>query len=252
MDPWAALYEQPTALTADWGHHRIFAPLAYRRLTNLVLVPIVHTEAIDLARFFPSCWDMTPAGPVLSVLRALTRDASGIPAAARKAAASLPAALQAYPIVVPSTPDAMAGRILVDKVIAEDPSDIGAPLTMADGKPSRAAAARTRLALKTARTLSQTRELTRFLHDAGLLEPWPLHFELAAGERVDIDNLQVLARSRLDDPKVHRAIATHGIDAALFLSAHRLSLFRISGLLAVARAASTARAGGAAGKARAA
>lgn len=222
-------------MTAEWGHHRIFAPQAYRGMRDRALVPIVHTEAMDLARLFPICWTRTPDGPVLSVLRALTEDGSGIPAAGRRA--FLPRAMQAYPVVVPSTPEAMADRIQVDRAIAEDPSDVGAPLMMGNGKVSRALATRTRTALATGRALPGTRDLTDGLDQVGLLEPWPLHFDLGGGQSVAIDHLLVLSRSRLDDPGLYRLIARHGVDAAVFIAAHRISLFKVSGLLRAAQAA---------------
>jgi hypothetical protein len=236
MDLWAALYDQPTAMAADWGHHRIYAPAAYKRILTQSIVPIVHTEAIDLARLFPTSWAVTADGPVLCVLRSLLTDGSGIPGGAKGALAALPSAFQAYPIVVPYTGDAMLRRVAVDKAIAEEPTDIGAPLMMADGRVSRATAMRTRTALKAGRMLPTTRALTRFLYEADLLEPWPLRFDLGSGKAVDIDHLMVFARSRLDDPRVHGAINAFGVDAALFLSAHRLSLFKIAGLLRTAKA----------------
>lgn len=236
-DAWSALYEQPAAMTADWGHHRIYAPAAYRRVLAQALVPIVHSEAIDLAHTFPTCWESTADGPVLSVLRSLAPDGSAIPGGTRAALASLPLAFQAYPVVVPSSEDAMQRRVVVDRVIAEQPTDIGAPLMMGDGRVSRAMAGRTRIALRAGRALPVTRALTAHLQEAGLLEPWPLRFDLGAGEAVDIRTLSVLTRSRLDDGRVYRAIAEFGVDAALFLSAHRLSLFKISALLWAARQA---------------
>jgi hypothetical protein len=236
MNPWVALYEQPMPLTAQLGHHRIFAPPAYRRPRELTLVPIVHTEAFELARAFPTCWAMTDEGPVLMVLRALTDDSSGIPAPVRKASGMLPRALQAYPVVVPSAEDAFDSRIRFDCVIAEEPTDVGAPLMMADGKLSRATTLRARLAAGLGRILPATLGITRSLHEAGLLEPWPLRFDLGYGQSVDINHLMVLSRSRLDDPSLFRIISTYGADAAVFLAAHRLSLFKISGLLAAAKA----------------
>jgi hypothetical protein len=242
MKPWLALYEQPTPLTAQWGHHRIYAPSAYRRIRDLTLVPIVHTEVMDLARAFPTCWAMTGEGPVLSVLRALTEDGSGIPASVRKAPGALPRALQAYPIVIPSAAEAFDGRIHFDCVIAEDPTDIGAPLMMADGKLSRASALRGRIAAGLGRTLPVTVGITRALHEAGLLEPWPLRFDLGHGQTVDIRHLFVLSRARLDDPALYRIIAEFGAEAAMFTAAHRLSLFKVSGLLAAAKAVAGERA----------
>src|SRR3954454_16718789 len=177
MTTWLSLYERPTPIKATWGHHRIFAPASYRRLRNLPLVPVGHTEAMALARFFPICWAATASGMVLSALRFLTDDALGMPPVARTPVAALPQVLQAYPFVVPASEAAMDGPLLADKVIAEDPTDIGAPILMANGKLSRAAAARTRLALKLGRAVATTRSLAAELSEARVLEPWPLKFD---------------------------------------------------------------------------
>jgi hypothetical protein len=238
-DAWAGLYERPTALTPDWGTHRIFSPLAYRRIRNLAVVPIVHTEVMQVARILPTCWAMTEDGPVLVALRALTEDAASIPRAAR-ALTALPLALQAYPVVV-AADATIEGRILVDRVVADEPTDVGAPLMLGDGRVSRATVLRARAALAAMRGLDATRDLTRRLADADLLEPWPLDFDIGAGERVRHDRFRVLARNRLDDPALYAAIAAHGVEAGLLVAAHRLSLFRMSSLVAAARAAVAAR-----------
>jgi hypothetical protein len=46
----------------------------------------------------------------------------------------------------------------------------------------------------------------------------------------------VISRANLGDPGVYKAILGFGPEAALFLSAHWLSLFRVSALLAAAKA----------------
>jgi hypothetical protein len=244
MDLWTNLYEAPTAISPEWGHHRIFSPLAYRRVREMPVVPIAHSEVLSLAQHYPTCWVDTPAGPCLSVLRALTHDGQGLPPVARKILGSLPGALQAYPIVVPQSMEALSEPVRVDRTIAEDPTDVGAPLLMAHGRFSRAVALRTRAALKLGRALATTRSLATFLREEGLLEPWPLVFDLGAGEEARFENLHVLARSKLGERAVYRAFASFGADAALFLCAHRISLFRVSALLAAARAAVAASAAG--------
>jgi len=241
MDLWSDLYESPTAIAADWGHHRIFSPVAYRRLRDRAILPITHTEAIQLAHLCPTCWVDTEAGPCLAVLRSLTQDGAGMPAAARKGLGNLPLALQAYPVVVPGTPQDLAGAVRVDRTIAEEPTDIGAPLLMGDGKASRAMAMRTRIAMRLGRALPTTRALSTFLHENNLLEPWPLAFDLGHGEAARFDGLRVLARSKLGERALYRAFAAFGIDAAVFVAAHRISLFRVSALLSAAKAAVAAR-----------
>jgi hypothetical protein len=241
-DLWDALYEKPSVLTPDWGTHRIFSPFAYKHIRNLYQAPIVHSEVLHLARTLPTCWLATDEGPVLVALRSLIGEPAAIPKAAR-ALATLPLALQAYPVVVPSGSTA-DGRIQVDRALADEPTDIGAPLMMGDGRPSRAMALRARAALRAGRSLAATRDLTQRLAEAGLLEPWPLQFDLGQGETVRREEFLVLARDRLDDPVLYAAIAAHGIEAGLFIAAHRLSLFRVPSLVSAARAAAAARSKG--------
>jgi hypothetical protein len=238
MDAWAQLYEAPAAMAADWGHHRIYAPAAYKIVRSLSLVPIVHTEVLNLAMLFPTCWALVDDEPTLCVLRSLLDDGSGLPGGVKAAAAALPLAFQAYPIVVPhKVGDAGRQAIVVDRAIADRPTDLGAPLVKNDGQLTKATVMRSRTALQAGRVLPTTRAISRFLFEAGLLEPWPLQFDLGGGKTVDIRHLMVLAYSRLDDPKIYAAISRFGVDAALFLSANRLSLFRTSGLLSAAKAA---------------
>jgi hypothetical protein len=238
MDFWSRLYEAPQVLTADWGHHRIYAPIAYPVVRSSFLVPIVHTEVLELARLFPVCWAMSAAGPELCVLRSLLRDGRAMPAA-RMLVSALPKVFHAYPVIVPHDDGLAAGPISVDTAIADEPTDVGAPLMTANGRPTKAASTRIRAASETGRALQTTRALSRALHDAGLLEPWTLDFGLGE-EAADLGRLMVVSRTRLGDPSVYKTILTFGSDAALFLSAHWLSLFRVSALLSAAKAAQTA------------
>ena len=237
MDAWAELYEAPTAMAADWGHHRIYAPAAYKIIRTLPLVPIVYTEVLNLAPLFPTCWAMMDHEPTLCVLRSLLGDGLGMPGGVKAATALLPLAFQAYPIVVPYEHSPDSQPIVVDRTIADDPTDIGAPLMMSDGQLAKATQIRSRTALQAGRMLPATRAISRYLFESGLLEPWPLQFDLGAGITVDINHLKVLSYSRLDDPQIYTAISRFGVDAALFLSASRLSLFRTARLLSAAKAA---------------
>lgn len=238
---WAALYEAPQSLSAEWGHYRIFAPIAYRKVRASRLVPIVYTEVLSLARLFPTCWTISDDGAELCVLRSLLGDGIGLPGGIKSAAAVLPKALQAYPVVVPHE-ETSARPILIDCAIAEHPTDAGAPLMTADGRPTRAMKTRARTAIDTGRALATTRALSRILKEGGLLEPWLLDFDLGNGCQVRIENLAVVSQARLSEPGIYRAIAAFGPEAALFLSAHRLSLFRISALLSAAKEAATSSA----------
>lgn len=237
MDAWARLYETPAAMAPDWGHHRIYAPAAYKIVRTLSLVPIVHTEVLKLAPLFPTCWAVVDGEPTLCVLRSLLDGGCGIPGGLRAAIAHLPLVFQAYPIVVPHQPTDKRHPIFVDRAIADEPTDVGAPLVMSTAQLSKATITRVQTALQAGRILQVTRAISRFLLDSNLLEPWPLQFSLGGGRAVDIQHLMVLSSSRLDDPQVYRAISKFGVDAALFLAANRLSLFRTAGLLSAAKAA---------------
>lgn len=241
MDIWTRLYEQPALLSKEWGHQRIYAPMAYRRVRAASLAPIVHTEVLDLAPLFPTCWTAAPEGPELVVLRSLLPEGAAIPGGEKAAAAVLPLVFRAYPVVAPVAGGEERAGLRVDRAIADAPTDIGAPLMLASERLARATTMRARLALQVARALPATRSLSRFIHDEGLLEPWPLRFDLGHGESIAIDNLMVLARDRLDGPLLHRAIRLFGVEAGLFFSAHRLSLFRIASLLSAAKAVVASR-----------
>jgi hypothetical protein len=236
MDAWHRLYDTPTVMTPDWGHHRIYAPIAYKIVRTLSLVPIVHTEVLHLASLFPTCWAVVDGELTLCVLRSLLDEELAIPGGLRAAKAVLPLAFQAYPVVVPHQ-KITERQLVVDRAIADEPTDIGAPLVTGARKLSKATTVRLQIALEAGQALPATRAISRVLSDADLLEPWPLQFDLGGGKAVDIRHLMVLSSSRLDDPQIYRAIAKFGVDAALFLSAHRLSLFRIAGLLSAAKAA---------------
>jgi hypothetical protein len=236
MRHWQELYENPRRLTSSWGHCRIFAPEAYRRVRTQRLVPIVCTEALTLAPHFPICWCARNGETSLCALRSLLDDGLGHPSKPTYAGGALPLALRAFPVAVTS-PDA-ADEIWIDDVVADQPTDIGAPLLMANGHLSRGAALRVQAAIALRRALDITQQFTDGLASRRLLESWPLDFELAPdGSRVRIDDLMVVRSSALGSPEVVQYLQEFGVDAAMFLTAHRTSLFRTSILLQAARAA---------------
>jgi hypothetical protein len=230
------LYALPTPIRTDWGHHRIFAQQAYRTVREAAFVPIVMAEALDLARWFPLCWVLDAGGePVLAAFRSLLGEGGGNPAGAGAGEEALPLALQAFPFVVPDS-DAIASRVIaVDAGLADRPTDIGAPILGEDGKFTRAARARARTAVHVGHCLPATRRVSHALRDQGLLKPWAVDLELGEGRRATFDDLWIVDTDRLDDPALHGLMAGEGIEAALLVSAHRLSLFRMNALLLAAR-----------------
>ncbi len=234
---WPDLHDCPRRLTSGWGHSRIFAPEAYERVRNRQLVPIVHGEALTLAAWFPICWQMrSDDRPVLCVLRSLLPDGTGHPVRPSNASGALPAALRAFPVILTRAADA-APEIWVDDVMADQPTDVGAPLLMSDGRLSRGAAQRVHTVMMLRQSIDRTESLTGSLHSEGLLEPWPLDFEVGpAGQRARFDDLLVMRGAALASTATIQLLRTFGVDAATFLTAHRISLFRIAVLIQAARA----------------
>jgi hypothetical protein len=231
------LYENPTILGVATGHHRIFSQVSYKLVRELQFAPAVLVEAGHLARMFPLCWRKTAAGPVLVALRSLLPDGSGQSPDAPMHESLLPLVLQCFPLVVPGADAIMQQQVLFDSTIADSPTDIGAPLLMGDGRLSRAALDRAKKAISVARALPATEALTTDLAAAGLLEPWPLRFDLGHGHKVAIEDLLVVAASRLRYEEVSTIVSRHGVGVGLFLSLHRASLFRATNLLAAAKQA---------------
>jgi len=229
------LYEEPAMLSASSGHLRIFSQGAYRVVRHRQIVPVLVSEAMDLARFHPLCWRQTPAGPVLIALRSLLSEGLGQPADTRNREPALPLMLRAFPIMVPDADALARQQLFFDKTIADNPGDIGAPLLLPDGKLSRAALMRAKMAVNFARRFPDTSALSRALDAENLLEPWPLHFDLGHGVTVAIDDLMVIAASRLDDSTLYDIVAAYGVGAGVFISLHRASLFRTGTLLAAAK-----------------
>lgn len=231
------LYEHPTVLDVATGHQRIFSQVSYKLVRELQFAPAVLMEAGQLARLFPLCWRMTGGVPILGALRSFLPGGAGQSPDAPMHEALLPLVLQCFPLVVPSSEALMQQQVLFDATIADSPTDIGAPLLMGDGRLSRAAMARAKKAITFARAQPATDALSADLATAGLFEPWPLRFDLGHGEKVEIDDLLVVAASRLRADEVSTIVSRHGVGAGLFLSLHRASLFRASHLLAAAKQA---------------
>lgn len=231
------LYEHPTILGASTGHHRIFSQVSYKLVRELQFAPAVLMEAGQLARLFPLCWRLTDGVPVLVALRSLLADGRGQAPDAPMYEALLPLVLQCFPLAVPGAEALMQQHVMFDATIADSPTDVGAPLLMADGRLSKAAMERARKAITFARALPATDGLTADLAAAGLFEPWPLRFDLGHGEKVVIEDLMVVAASRLRADEISGIVSRHGVGAGLFLSLHRASLFRAGNLLAAAKQA---------------
>jgi SapC len=234
---WSTLYKRPCNLTAESGQRRIYAPSAYAVVRDLPVVPMVMSEAARLAVYHPICWMKQPepddAGLELVALRTLLSEGSGQPAEARRAAAALPLVLQAFPLIIRKEND--PGPVRLEDAFADTPSDVGATLLTAEGKPSRGAMQRLAIADGFARERALSRALTNLLAEAGLMEPWPLQFDLGGGIQISRSDLFVVDFAALRSGAGRRLRHELGQDGLRFLMLHRISLFRVSALLNAAR-----------------
>ncbi|MET0258237.1 MAG: SapC family protein [Methylobacterium sp.] len=232
------IFERAEALRGERMATRIYSPFAYPLPRRTRSVPIVVAEAERLAPTFPLVWQRGADGPQLCVLRSLMEDGTGFPPGAERSLALLPLVFQAYPFVFPAGALAAEGNPrLIDVAGADLPTDAGAPVTTADGRLSHAAELRLRALDLFERDHARTAAIGRLLGELGLLEPWPLRFDLGAGRSCDIPGFAVVAAAAFDTPRLQPVLARFGIAAARLLSHHRLSLFRAAALLAAARAA---------------
>ncbi len=230
----AYLYDRPTVLTAERGHERIYSAQSYKRIRELPDVPALLSEATQLAAVFPLCWKIVDDRPVLVALRSLLPEGMGHYADDR---AQLPLLVQTYPFVVPDPHSIEQQQLVVDQTIPDKPSDLGAPIILDNGRMSRGALFRARLALHVAQTFPATEDLSCELHQSDFLEPWPLRFDLGDHRHAVREDLYVIDAKKLNDPRLFRIVARHGVEAGLFLGLHRLSLFRASALLQLAKTA---------------
>ncbi|KAB0679034.1 SapC family protein [Aureimonas leprariae] len=233
------LAECPRPLGGEVMASRIYSPFSYPLPRRARIVPVVSIEAERLVATFPLVWRRGVSGPELCVLRTLMEDGTGFVAGSDRALALLPLIFQAYPLLLPSdTALAPSGNPrLLDVAVADAPTDAGAPLAGPDGRPTRATELRLKALEIFERDFTRTLALGVALETHGLLEPWPLGFDLGLGRRCDIDDLLVVPTSAFDGPRLAPVLAEFGIAAAKLLAMHRLSLFRAGPLVGAARAA---------------
>src|SRR5260221_9187188 len=115
------LGERPIAIEKEVLRRRIYAPQAYAAVRNMAVVPIVHSECMTLASWFPVVWQRRDADVELVTVRALLDDQRAQP----PARLPLPLRLHAYPFIFdPTRPiDATSPRML-DDVFADAPTDV--------------------------------------------------------------------------------------------------------------------------------
>jgi hypothetical protein len=227
------LCERPIALEKDVLRRRIYAPLSYAPVRNAAVVPIVHSECLMLASWFPLVWRRRQATVEFVVIRALLNDQRAQPPAAR---ALLPLLLHAYPFVFdPDQPVGTDTRKMLDDVFADAPTDVGASITTVNRKLARATTGRFQILDRFVNEAVVTTEIGNSLAELDLLEPWPLKFDID-GHRVEIPDLMVIRPSAFDSGALASLLETWGIPCAQMLGLHRISLFRAGVLLAAAKA----------------
>ena len=227
------LGEQPIALEKEVLRRRIYAPQAYAPVRDLAVVPIVQSECMTLASWFPVVWRQRKTAVELVTIRALLDDQRAQPPAARPL---LPLRLQAYPFVFdPAHPiDANSPRML-DDVFADAPTDVGATITTTSQKTGRATTMRLAILDRIAGEAELTDAIGTALAKRHLLEPWPLKFDIE-GETIGIPDLLVVRASAFNDGSLAPIVSEFGVPGASLLGLHRISLFRAGLLLAAAKA----------------
>jgi len=226
------LFEHPIALEKDVLRRRIYAPLAYAPVRNAAVVPIVHTECLTLASWFPLVWQRRQATVEFVAIRALLNDQRAQPPAAR---ALLPLLLYAYPFVFdPRQPVRTDSPRMLDDVFADAPTDIGASITTVHRKLARATTGRFRLLDRFAHESVVTAAIGSALAELDVLEPWPLKFDIG-GNRVEIPDLLVIRPSAFEGGHFSRLLGSYGVPCARMLGLHRISLFRAGVLLGMAK-----------------
>jgi SapC len=227
------LFESPVALQDDVLRRRIYSPQSYAPVRNVAVVPIVHSECVALASWYPLVWQRRQRGPEFVAVRALLNDQRAQPPAARSL---LPLILRAYPFVLDpdQTAGPDAGRML-DDVFADAPTDIGATITTVQRKLSRGTTSRFRFLDQFACDVAVTAEIGEAVAGLDALEPWNLKFEID-GHCVEVPDLLVIRPSAFEDGRLAPLLEKHGMPCAQLLGLHRISLFRAGGLLAMAKA----------------
>lgn len=220
------------ALKGEVLRRRIYAPLAYAPVRNTAVIPIVHSECMALASWFPLVWRRRPAGPEFVAVRALLNDQRAQVPASR---AVLPMVLHGYPFVFdPCETIGPDSAKMLDDIFADAPTDVGATITSVSHKLTRATTSRFRILDRFAAEHEMTNAIGAALAEGGLLADWPLAFDIE-GQRIAIPDLLVIRADAFESGHFAPLLERFGRPCADVLSLHRVSLFRAGTLLAMAR-----------------
>jgi hypothetical protein len=225
--------ERPIPLTGDALRRRIYAPLAYASVRNIAVVPVVHSECLAFASWFPLVWRRCKDKLEFVTVRALLDDQRAQSPAARTL---LPLLLHAYPFVFsPDLAITPSSEKMLDDVFADEPTDVGASITTVQRKLTRATISRLQILDRLAHDFVATQAVTEELaaHDA--FEPWPLQFDIE-GQTIEVPDLFVIRPAFFEGGPLSSLLDVHGLPCAHMLSLHRISLFRAGILLGMAKA----------------
>jgi len=230
------LCECPVPLDNAVASRRIYSPLAYARVRDMPIAPIVHSESFRLASWFPIVWRRSSAVPDLVAVRSFLPDSRAQPPGVRASVSVLPLALQAYPFVLdPAAPPGPDSTRMFDDVVADAPTDVGASVTTTDNKLSLATELRLQALELFAQHFPLTEAVGQTLAELDLFEPWELKFNIS-GTSIELPDLLIVRQKSLDTGALAPVLYRHGLVAAHLIGVHRISLFRAGILLAAARA----------------
>ncbi|MEM7730938.1 MAG: SapC family protein, partial [Pseudomonadota bacterium] len=161
------IYGEPVPLRGD--DRRIYAPWSYERLASAAILPIVASEVEALSGAFPVVWAQEADALTLCILRSFRQDGLGL--------LPIPNRLEVLPLLALAYPvrlDAASASLCLDDVVAENPTDGGAPLFEASGTPSAGLEMKVSALSRYRANLAFTQSLTEALQERDLLEPWQI------------------------------------------------------------------------------
>jgi hypothetical protein len=131
--------------------------------------------------------------------------------------------LKAYPVGLRR--DSASHVIFIDDVVADQPTDIGAPIFGRNGTPNIGAKQRVEAMTRFQAALPATLEMTRTLEELELLVPWNLDFP----DEPDLGSFPgylTLKPDSLESTAFVPFVRRFGLEGLRLISAHSLSLFR--------------------------
>ena len=231
-------YDNPIPLVGDVLKQRIFSPLAYANVRRANVVAIATIEAQRFAGHYPIAWRRRDDRFQLVCVRSLLTDGRGHAPGTATTLTFLPVVLRCYPFTYDPAKPPQSGRPkFIDSAIADEPNDVGAPIAMPDGRPSKATTQRLAQLETAAPHFAAAVTIAASLAAADLFEAWPLHFENIEGRTLDIPDLWIVRQTAADGGDLAPILRAHGKVAADLIALHRISLYRAGTLLAQARSA---------------